>query len=76
LSEETAINGHTNGHTEGAIDAGRRLLPIEVETSRQVSPADAGGLTAFRKEYGDQAPGRIIAYDGTETVWVTEGIPR
>ena len=51
-----------------------RLLPIEVETSRHVSPADAGGLTAFGKEYGDQAPGGIIAYDGAETVWVIEGI--
>ncbi len=56
------------------IDTGSRLLPIEVKSSREVSYRDARGLMAFREEYGAKAPGGIIAYDGTATTWVAEGI--
>lgn len=56
------------------IDTGTRLLPIEVKSGREVTFKDARGLVAFRTEYGPKAPGGIIAYDGTETVWVAENI--
>jgi predicted AAA+ superfamily ATPase len=56
------------------IDTGSRLLPVEVKSGREVSYRDARGLVAFRNEYGARAPGGIIAYDGTATTWVAEGI--
>ena len=56
------------------IDGGARLLPIEVKSGREVSYRDCRGLIAFRDEYGTKAPGGIIAYDGTATTWIAEGI--
>jgi len=56
------------------IEAGKRLLPIEVKTSARVLPADAKGLEAFLDEYGDRSEGGLLLYDGDEVFPLTRRV--
>ncbi|MBI2930660.1 MAG: ATP-binding protein [Planctomycetes bacterium] len=48
------------------IEAGKRLLPIEVKASASLRSSDADGLSTFLAEYGAAAPFGILLYGGTE----------
>ncbi len=56
------------------IDAGKRLLPIEVKASARVVPADAKGLETFLDEYGKRSDGGLLLYDGDEVFPLTRRV--
>lgn len=56
------------------IEAGRRLLPIEVKSGTRALPADAKGLEIFLDEYADASDGGLLLYTGTETFPLTRRV--
>lgn len=56
------------------VETPRRVLPVEVKSSRRVSPSDARGLEAFLDEYHDLADGGLLLHAGTEVFPVTRRV--
>lgn len=56
------------------IEAGPRLLPIEVKATRNPSWADARHLLTFQREYGEAVAGALLLHAGDETRWLAEGV--
>ncbi len=56
------------------IEHGRRLLPIEVKSSRRLRPDDAKGLAAFLDEHRKTAPFGLVLYDGKEVIRLAKRI--
>lgn len=56
------------------VEHGRRLLPIEVKSSRRLRPNDAKGLAAFLDEHRKAAPFGLVVYDGKEVTRLAERI--
>lgn len=56
------------------IEAGSRLLPIEVKTTTQPSTGDLGNLRAFMSDYADQVPGGLLLHTGQETFWIAKNV--
>ncbi len=56
------------------IEAGDRLLGVEIKATRRPSPRDARHLRAFRDEYGGAVAGCLLLHGGTETFRLSEGI--
>jgi predicted AAA+ superfamily ATPase len=56
------------------VEAGQRLLPIEVKTASRAVPADAKGLEVFLDEYADRSDGGLLLYSGTETFPLTRRV--
>ena len=56
------------------IEAGRRLLPVEVKSARRVRSGDARGLAAFLDEHRKAAPFGIVLYGGDEVHQLAERV--
>lgn len=56
------------------IEAGDRLLPIEVKATKRPRLRDARHLRTFRAEYGDRARPGLLLHAGTITEWFTPGV--
>jgi predicted AAA+ superfamily ATPase len=56
------------------IEAGKRLLPIEVKATARALPADAKGLEAFLDEYPDRSDGGLLLYGGDEIFFLTRRV--
>ncbi|MDW8468900.1 MAG: ATP-binding protein [Burkholderiales bacterium] len=56
------------------VEAGRRLLPVEVKTAARIVPQDAKGLEAFLDEYPDRAAGGLLLYAGEDTFPLTRRV--
>jgi predicted AAA+ superfamily ATPase len=56
------------------IEAGRKLLPIEVNATTRPAYRDARHLLTFRAEYGERVAGALVLHAGEETFWLAEGI--
>ncbi|MBI4544244.1 MAG: DUF4143 domain-containing protein [Gemmatimonadetes bacterium] len=56
------------------IEAGRRLLPIEVKATSRPAYRDARHLLTFRGEYGAAVPCGLLLHTGSATFWLAEGI--
>lgn len=56
------------------IEAGDRLLAIEVKTTTNPGYGDTQGLRLFRDEYGERCAGGLLLHAGTETQWMADGI--
>lgn len=56
------------------VETPRRVLPIEVKSSRRVGPSDARGLEAFLDEYPDLADGGLLLHAGTEVFPITRRV--
>jgi predicted AAA+ superfamily ATPase len=65
------VNGE---EVDFVIEAGRRLLAVEVKTSRQPGYRDARHLLTFRQEYGKAVWGSLVLHTGREVYWLAEGI--
>jgi predicted AAA+ superfamily ATPase len=50
------------------VEAGRRLVPIEVKLSGTPRPAMASGITTFRKDLGDRAMAGYVVHPGDVTL--------
>jgi predicted AAA+ superfamily ATPase len=56
------------------LESGRRLLPIEVKSSRSARTDDARALDAFCREFGSRAPFGILLYDGVDAFRLSEKV--
>ena len=56
------------------IEAGDRLVPVEVKASTRLRLADARHIRAFRAEYGNAARAGLILYGGREVEWLTPDV--
>ena len=65
---------HSGEEVDFLIEAGGRLLPIEVKAANRVTPRDARHLQTLRAEYGDAVLGGLVLYGGEEVFWLAEGI--
>ena len=56
------------------IEAGDRLLPIEVKATKRPRLRDARHLRTFRAEYGDRSRPGLLLHGGTITEWFTPDV--
>ena len=56
------------------IEAGNRLLPIEVKAGTRPRLADATHLRSFRAEYGRKARRGLLLHAGTTLEWLTPDV--
>lgn len=56
------------------IEAGRKLLPLEVKATARPSHRDARHLVTFREEYGKAVLGALVLHTGDEVFWLAEGV--
>lgn len=56
------------------VEAGDRLLAIEIKASPRPTMRDARHLVAFRKEYGDAVAGCLLLHGGDACFRMSEGV--
>jgi predicted AAA+ superfamily ATPase len=56
------------------IEAGGKLLPIEVKASARPRLADARHLRSFRSEYGRKARAGLLLHAGSTLEWLTPDV--
>ena len=56
------------------IEAGGRVLPIEVKASKRPHIGDAAKLRVFRREYGNLARSGLLLHTGDEMSWLTDDV--
>ncbi len=65
---------HTGEEVDFVIEAGDRLLPIEVKAAARVGHAETRHLRTFGEQYGDSVHGGLLLHTGTDVFWAAEGI--
>jgi len=56
------------------IEAGGKLLPIEIKVTASPRLADCAHLRSFRAEYGSQARAGLLLHTGTSVEWLTPDV--
>lgn len=56
------------------VEAGNRLLPIEVKSTRRPRLRDAAHLRAFRAEYGNAARAGLLLHTGAAVEWLAPDV--
>lgn len=56
------------------IEAGGKLLPIEIKATASPRLADCAHLRSFRAEYGSQARAGLLLHIGTSVEWLTPDV--
>ena len=56
------------------IEAGDRLLPIEVKATTRPRLRDIAHLRTFRAEYGERARAGILLHDGEMLDWIAPDV--
>lgn len=56
------------------VETPRKLIPVEVKSSRSVRLADARHLDTFMNDYGDRARAGLLLYAGRETYWLNKRV--
>jgi uncharacterized protein len=64
----------TGEEVDFVIERQRKLLAIEVKATANPGYNDAKGLRTFLQEYGSQALGGLLLYDGEKTFWISERV--
>ena len=64
----------TGDEVDFVIEAGGRLLPIEVKATSRPRLSDAAGLLAFRAEYGKTARAGLLLHAGQTLEWLAPNI--
>jgi predicted AAA+ superfamily ATPase len=64
----------TGEEVDFVVEAGRRLLPIEVKASSRPRLRDAAPLRAFRAEYGKAARAGLLLHTGSTVEWLTPDV--
>ncbi len=59
---------------DAVIEAGSRLLPIEIKATARPSSGDLSGLKAFLEEYDDAVVGGLLLHTGQDTFWIAKNI--
>jgi predicted AAA+ superfamily ATPase len=61
----------TGEEVDIVIEAGGRLVPIEVKATRTPRGGDTAHLRTFLTEYPDQASAGLLLHDGDQVGWIT-----
>src|SRR5581483_11676926 len=64
----------TGEEVDLVVEAGGRLLPIEVKASDRPRLSDAVHLRSFRAEYGKKARAGLLLHTGSALEWLAPGI--
>ena len=64
----------TDREVDFVIEAGERLLAIEVKATANPGLADVRGLHLFRQDYPDRFAGGLLLHGGRDTQWMAEDI--
>ena len=64
----------TDLEVDFVIEAGGRLLPIEVKAAARPGYSDTRGLRAFREEYPNRFTGGLLLHGGAELQWMSDRI--
>lgn len=64
----------TGEEVDLVIEAGGRLLPIEVKATSRPGLGDTAGLRAFRAEYGKRARAGLLVHAGSMEGWLTADV--
>jgi predicted AAA+ superfamily ATPase len=56
------------------LEAGSRLLAVEVKATCRPSHRDARHLITFQREYGDAVAGGLLLHDGPDILPLADGI--
>jgi uncharacterized protein len=65
----------TNGEeVDFVIEAGGKLLPVEVKATSRPRLGDCSHLRTFRQEYGDKARAGILLHTGRTVEWLTPDV--
>ncbi len=65
---------HTGEEVDFVVEAGDRLLAIEVKSAPRVRHADARHLLTFREQYGDAVQGALLLHTGVEVFWAADRV--
>lgn len=64
----------TDREVDFVVEAGDRLLPIEVKATANPSLSDTRGLRLFQREYPDRSVGGLLLHGGRDTQWMAEDV--
>lgn len=64
----------TGEEVDFVIEAGGRLLPIEIKAAGRPRLPDAAHLRTFRREYGEQARAGLLLHTGSALEWLTPDV--
>jgi predicted AAA+ superfamily ATPase len=64
----------TDLEVDFVLEAGGKLLAVEVKATSRPSPRDIRSLIAFRQEYPRQFHGALLLHTGEETQWLADGV--
>jgi len=64
----------TGEEVDFVVEAGRRLLPIEVKATPRPRLRDAAPLRAFRAEYGKAARSGLLLHTGSTVEWLAPDV--
>ncbi len=64
----------TDREVDFVVEAGQRLLAVEVKAAATPGLADTRGLRLFRQEYPERFAGGLLLHGGRDTQWMAEGI--
>lgn len=64
----------TGEEVDFVVEAGGRLLPIEVKTTTRPRLRDAAHLRSFRSEYGDDARAGLLLHAGSALEWLAPDV--
>lgn len=64
----------TDREVDFVVEAGGRLLAVEVKAAANPGLADTRGLRLFRDEYPERFAGGLLLHGGREMQWMAEGV--
>jgi uncharacterized protein len=64
----------TGEEVDFVVEAGDRLLPIEVKSGGRPTLKDAKHLRSFRSEYGNRARSALLLHTGSRVEWVAPDV--
>ncbi len=64
----------TGDEVDFVVEAGGRLLPIEIKSTTRPRLRDVAHLRTFRSEYGEASRNGLLLHDGDKVEWLTQGI--
>jgi predicted AAA+ superfamily ATPase len=65
---------HTGEEVDFVVEAGDRLLAVEVQSAPRVRHADTRHLLTFREQYGDAVHGALILHTGDDVFWAADRV--
>jgi predicted AAA+ superfamily ATPase len=65
---------HAGAEVDIVLEAGHRLIPVEVKRATRVGAYDLRGITSFLDAFSDRAPFGVVLYNGDAALRATDRI--